>query len=97
MFTLSALAAYTPDDTLINPSNYKKELVGTMVVMSFRLKYVLPWNSTTKKIEKLQCTTEILQIHVITKIVPITHMNTASKRAAPSKPKFGSPAKKQVK
>src|SRR5258708_313360 len=91
------LAAYTPNDMLINPSNYKKELAGTMVMMSFHLKYALPWNSTMKKIEKLQCTTKILQICVITKIIPITHMNTASKRAAPSKPKFGSPTKKQVK
>ncbi len=39
-----------------------------------------------KKYEKLQCTTEILEIQVITKIIPITCMNTASKRAAPSNP-----------
>ena len=64
------LAAYTPDENLINPSNYKKELAGAVVVLSFRLKYALPWNPKTKKIEKLQCMTEILQIHVVTKINP---------------------------
>ena len=91
------LAAYTPNDMLIHPSNYEKELAGAVVMMSFRLKYVLPWNSNTKKYEKVQCMTEILQIRVVTKVIPITHMNTASKRAAPSKPKFGSLAKKHVK
>ena len=82
---------------LIHPSNYEKELASAMVVMLFHLKYALPWNSIMKKIEKVQCMTEILQIQVVTKVVPITRMNTASKRAAPSKPKFGSPVKKQVK
>jgi len=88
------LAAYTADETLINPTNYQKELAGAMVVMSFRLKYALPWNSTSKKYEKLQCTTEIVQIRVVTKILPISRINMASKRAAPAKPKFGSPPKK---
>ncbi len=91
------LTAYTADDMLIHPSNYQKELAGSVIMMSFHLKYVLPWNSKTKKYKKLQCTTEILQIRIITKIIPISRMNTASKRAAPSKPKFGSPAKKHVK
>ena len=91
------LAAYTPNDMLIHLSNYEKELAGAMVVMSFCLKYALPWNSVMRKYEKVQCMTKILQNRVITKVVPITHINTASKRAAPSKPKFGSPAKKHVK
>ncbi len=47
------LAAYTPNDMLIHPLNYKKELVGAMVVMSFCLKYALPWNSNTKKYKKV--------------------------------------------
>src|SRR5260370_1202024 len=36
------LAAYTPNDMLIHPSNYEKELAVAVVVMSFRLKYALP-------------------------------------------------------
>ncbi len=36
------LAAYTPNDTLINPLNYQKELASAMVMMSFHLKYALP-------------------------------------------------------
>lgn len=91
------LAAYTPNDMLIHPSNYEKELAGSVVMMTFRLKYALPWNSNTKKYKKVQCTTEILQIQVVTKFNPISCMNTASKHAAPLKPKFGSPVKKQVK
>ncbi len=65
------LAAYTPNDMLIHPSNYEKELAGAVVMMSFRLKYALPWNSNTKKYEKVQCTTEILQIRVVTKVIPL--------------------------
>ncbi len=65
------LAAYTPNDMLIHPSNYEKELAGAVVVLSFCLKYALPWNSNTKKYEKVQCTTEILQIRVVTKVIPL--------------------------
>ena len=43
------LTAYTPNDMLIHPLNYEKELVGAVVMMSFCLKYALPWNSNMKK------------------------------------------------
>ena len=43
------LAAYTVVDSLINLANYKKELAGVLVVMSFHLKYVLPWNAKSNQ------------------------------------------------
>ena len=88
------LAAYTANEELINPADYKKELAGDVIVMSFCLKYVLPWNVATNKKDKLQCTTKILQIHVVMKIAPNVQINSPMKRAAPPKPKFGSPSKK---
>ena len=40
---------YTANEDLINPADYKKVLAGTVVVMSFRLKYALAWNAITNK------------------------------------------------
>ena len=42
---IQPLTAYTVVDSLINLANYKKELAGVLVVMSFHLKYALPWNA----------------------------------------------------
>ena len=53
-----------PNEDLIKPVDY------TVVVMSFHLKYALPWNAITNKKHKLQCTTEIIQIRVVMKIAP---------------------------
>jgi len=95
-WVIDPLAAYSPNEDLIYPTNYKKELAGSVVVMSFRLKYALLWNGITKKMDKQQCTTEIVQIRVITKITTNDQLHSGSKRSAPPRPKFGSPSKKHA-
>src|SRR5258708_19478631 len=39
------LAAYTPNDMLIHPSNYEKELAEALSLLSFLLNYTFPLNS----------------------------------------------------
>jgi len=54
-WVVQPLAAYTASEELITPANYKKEVAGTIVMMSFRLKYALPsWNTVSNKKDKLQ-------------------------------------------
>jgi len=93
---VQSLAAYTPNEDLISPVNYKNELARSVVVMSFRLKYALPWNAMANKKDKIQCTTEIVQIRVVTKISPNAQLLSPSKRNTPPKPKFDSLSKKHA-
>ena len=92
-YNIQPLAAYTANDTLIEPANYQQGLAGALAVMSFRLKYALPWSQS--KQEKIIHTTELVQLCVLSK-VGLPFPTSPRKRPAPTKPLFGSPSKKHA-
>ena len=87
---------YTNNGELIEPGQYKLELAGAVVVMSFRIKYVQIWNRSLKHNDKLQCMTEIIQVRVIKKMASASARSSAVKRRAPANPLFGPSSKKRA-
>ncbi len=53
------------NESLIAPSDYIQELSGSVGIISFHVKYALPW--VESKQEKIVHTTELIQIRVIAK------------------------------
>ncbi len=82
-YDVQPLAAYTANETLISPQDYAQELSGSI--------FAIPWNDS--KPNKIVHTTELVQIHVITKASQI-QAKSPKKRLPPSKPLFGSSSKK---
>ncbi len=90
-YDVQPLAAYTANETLIAPGDYIHELSGSVRIISFHVKYALPW--TDSKQELIVHTTELVQVRVFAKASQFLAKNP-KKRLPPAKPLFGSSSKK---
>jgi len=91
-YDVQPLAAYTADETLISPQDYIQELSGSIAIVSFQVKFALPWIDS--KQNKIVHTTDLVQIRVIAKASQF-QSKSPKKRLPPSKPLFGSSSKKR--
>ena len=91
-YDVQPLADYTANKSLITLGDYIQELSGSIGIISFQVKYALPWIES--KQEMIVHTTELIQVRVIAKASQFLP-KSPKKRLPPAKPLFESSSKKR--